>query len=140
MINTLIEAISDKLLSLFEYAVIYTEKIPQNFITPSFYIRCINHSDDILLSDNRRKSTTFDIVYFPTENSLTAQEEMNNVLAVLAENMHFINAGDRVLKSYDVTTNSDEELHYIVSYKFIALIDKKNIKMEILKERTDVNG
>lgn len=140
MINTLIEAISDKLLSLFEYAVIYTEKIPQNFITPSFYIRCINHSDDILLSDNRRKSTTFDIVYFPTENSLTAQEEMNNVLAVLAENMHFINTGDRVLKSYDVTTNSDEELHYIVSYKFIALIDKKNIKMEILKERTDVNG
>lgn len=140
MINTLIEAISGKLLSLFENGVIYTEKVPQNFITPSFYIRCIDHSDNILLSDNRRKSTTFDIVYFPTENSLTAQEEMNNVLAVLAENMHFINAGDRVLKSYDVTTNRDEELHYIVSYKFIALKDKKNIKMEILKERTDVNG
>lgn len=140
MINILIEAISDKLLSLFENDVIYTEKVPQNFITPSFYIRCISHSDNILLFDNRRKSTTFDIVYFPTENSLTAQEEMNNVLAVLAENMHFINAGDRVLKSYDVTTNRDEELHYIVSYKFIALKDKKNIKMEILKERTDVNG
>ena len=73
MINTLIEAISDKLLSLYEDAVIYTEEIPQNFITPSFYIRCINHSDDILLSDNRRKSTTFDIVYFPAENSLTAR-------------------------------------------------------------------
>ena len=140
MINLLIEAISNKLLSLFEDAVIYTEKIPQNFIAPSFYIRCINHSDDILLSDNRRKSTTFDIVYFPTENSLTAQEEMNNVLAVLAENMHFINAGDKIIKAYDVTTNRDEELHYIVSYKFIALKDNENIKMEILKERTDVNG
>ena len=140
MINTLIEAISDKLLSLYEDAVIYTEEIPQNFITPSFYIRCINHSDDILLSDNRRKSTTFDIVYFPAENSLTAQEEMNNVLAVLAENMHFIDAGDKVIKAYDVTTNKDEELHYIVTYKFIALKDNENIKMEILKERTDVNG
>lgn len=140
MINLLIEAISNKLLSLFEDAVIYTEKIPQNFITPSFYIRCINHSDDILLSDNRRKSTAFDIVYFPTENSLTAQKEMNNVLAILAENMHFINAGDKIIKAYDVTTNRDEELHYIVSYKFIALKDNENIKMEILKERTDVNG
>lgn len=139
MINLLIEAISNKLLSLFENAVIYTEKVPQNFITPSFYIRCINHSDNILLFDNRRKDSMFDIVYFPMENSLTAQEEMNNVLAVLAENMHFINAGDKIIKAYDVTTNRDDELHYIVSYKFIALKDNENIKMEILKERTDVN-
>lgn len=140
MINLLIEAISNKILSLFENAVIYTDKVPQNFITPSFYIKCITHSDNILLFDNRRKSTTFDIVYFPTENSLTAQEEMNNVLAILAENLHFINIGNQVIKAYDVESNRDEELHYIVTYKFIALKDNENVNMEILEERTGVNG
>ena len=140
MINLLIEAISNKILSLFENVVIYTDKVPQNFITPSFYIKCINHSDNILLFDNRRKSTTFDIVYFPTENSLTAQEEINNVLAILAENLHFINTGNQVIKAYDVESNRDEELHYIVTYKFIALKDNENVNMEVLNERTGVNG
>ena len=114
MINLLIEAISNKILSLFENVVIYTDKVPQNFITPS--------------------------VYFPTENSLTAQEEINNVLAILAENLHFINTGNQVIKAYDVESNRDEELHYIVTYKFIALKDNENVNMEVLNERTGVNG
>ncbi|MDO4301549.1 MAG: hypothetical protein Q4D26_09200 [Clostridia bacterium] len=140
MINTLIDAIANKIMELFEDVAVHTDKAPQDFVTSSFYIKCISHSDNILLFDNRRKAFTFDIVYFPAENSLTAQEEMNNVLAVLAENMHFINIGDKVIKDYDVETNRDEELHYIVTYKFIALKDDEDINMEILKERTGVNG
>lgn len=140
MINTLINAVANKITNLFNGIAVYTDKVPQDFITPSFYIKCINHSDNILLFDNRRKSTTFGIVYFPTENSLTAQEEMNNVLAILAENLHFINTGNQVIKAYDVESNRDEELHYIVTYKFIALKDNENVNMEILEERTGVNG
>lgn len=140
MINTLINAVANKITNLFNGIAVYTGKVPQNFITPSFYIKCINHSDNILLFDNRRKSTTLDIVYFPIENSLTAQEEMNNVLVALAENMHLVEVGNKVVKAYDTETNRDEELHYIVNYKFIAFKGNEDIKMEILKERTDVNG
>ncbi len=145
MVNMLIEAICDKLTALFEDTVVYTEKVPQNFTTPSFYIRCINYSDDILLFDNRRKIAVFDITYFPAENSLTAQEEMNSVAVKLRENMHFINVGDNILKSYDTDINKDnsndcEELHFIVSYKYILFKEKDDVKMEVLKERNDVNG
>lgn len=144
MINMLIEAISDKLTHMFEDIAVYINKVPQNFTTPSFYIRCIDYSDDILLFDNRRKTAVFDITYFPEENSLTAQEEMNNVLGVLAENMHFISAGGKAVKVYDTEVNKDssnenEELHFIMCCKFIKLKEKEDIKMEILEERNDIN-
>ena len=145
MINMLIEAIGNKLIDMFENIAVYTEKAPQNFATPSFYVRCIKHSDAILLFDNRRKTAVFDITYFPAENSLTAQEEMNSVVAVLGENLHFISVGNNILKSYDTDINKDsgndsEELHFIVSYKYILFKEKDDVKMEVLEERNEVNG
>lgn len=139
MINKLIKHIGEKLCSLYPDMPVYIDKIPQDFKTPSFYVRSITHSDNILLFNNRRKEFVFDIVYFPTENSLKAQEEINSVFYELSEELQFIEIwNNRVMKAYSIESNKEanedtEELHIIATYKTIVLQDDGDT-MRVLKE------
>lgn len=139
MINTLIEGIACKLNEGFPDITIYSEKVPQNFKTPSFYIKCLTHSDSLLLSGNKRKITNFDIMYFPSEGAYNKEKELNGVLDKLVENMRLIEAGGYKIKAYDISAKKvDDVLHYFVSYNFINLKNKENVKMEILEQHGSV--
>lgn len=141
MINTLIEGIACKLNEGFPDVTIYSEEVPQNFNTPAFYIKCLTHSDSLLLAGNKRKITSFDIMYFPSEEEHNKQEEMNRVLCLLVENMRFIEAGGYKIKAYDTSSEKvDNVLHYFTSYNFINLKSKEDVKMEILKQEGAVKN
>lgn len=139
MINALIEGIACKLNEGFPEIAIYSEEVPQNFKTPSFYIKCLTHSDSLLLSGNKRKITSFDIMYFPLERSYSKEKELNSVLSKLVENMRLIKAEGYKIKAYDISTKKvDGVLHYFVSYNFINLKNKDDVKMEILEQHGSV--
>lgn len=141
MINKLIEGISKKLYAVFGDIKIYVEEVPQGFVTPCFYIRCLTHNDSLMLFDTKKKITKFDILYFPTENSLNEEYEINNVLAVLVDSLNIIEAEGHKVKGFNSTTEKvDGVLHFFVDYNITLIKTEEDIKMEILKERTDVNG
>ncbi len=141
MINKLIEGISKKLYEVFGNVKIYVDEIPQNFVTPSFFVKCLTHNDNLMLFDTKRKITKFDILYFPTENNLNKEYEVNNVLAVLVDSLNIIEADGHKVKGLNITTEKvDGVLHFFVDYNITLIKQGENIKMENLKERTDVNG
>ena len=141
MINKLIEGISKKLYEVLGDIKIYVEEIPQNFVTPSFYIKCLTHSDNLMLFDTKKKITKFDILYFPAENNLNKEYEVNNVLAVLVDSLNIIEAEGHKVKGFNITTEKvDGVLHFFVDYNIALVKPGEDIKMENLKERTDVNG
>lgn len=141
MINCLIKGIASKLYEVFKNITIYTEKVPQGFVTPSFYIKCLTHNDELKLFESKKKITRFDITYFPSKDSLENEREINGTLAKLVDNMRVIQAEGHKIKGFDISNEKvDGVLHYFVSYNITLLKDKININMEDLKERTDVNG
>lgn len=141
MINSLINGIANKLNEVFANITIYAEKVPQDFLTPCFFIKCLTHNDDLRLFDGKKKITKFDIAYFPTEGSLAVEKEINDILAKLVDNMRVIEAEGHKIRGYEISTEKvDDVLHYFISYNLTLVKENKNVNMEDLKERTDING
>lgn len=143
MINYLINGIANKLNEVFANITIYAEKVPQDFLTPCFFIKCLTHNDDLRLFEGKKKITKFDIAYFPNEGegSLATEKEINYILAKLVDNMRVIEAEGHKIKGYEISTEKvDDVLHYFVSYNLTLIKENENMNMEELSERTDING
>lgn len=140
MINYLINGIANKLNKIFANTTIYIEKVPQNFLTPCFFIKCLTHSDDLRLFEGKKKITKFDIAYFPNEGSLETEKEINDILAKLVDNMRVIEAEGHKIRGYEISTEKvDDVLHYFISYNLTLIKENENMNMEELSERTDIN-
>lgn len=133
MINEFIESIAAAIKKFMPNIVIYSEQIPQNFKTPSCYIHCINHNQQ-LMTAGRRKLTTFDIIFFPTENGENVNEEINNVVELLVENLCIVEHNGQKYKASDVKIeNTEDEAHYIASYNYNTIYTTDDVKMRTLK-------
>lgn len=133
MINDFIYSLAAAIKEFAPNATIYSEKIPQNFKTPCFYIHCINHNQQ-LLTGGKRKMTMIEIVFFPTENGGNANTEMILAAEQLVEYMSIVEHDGKEYKGIGASTSfSDEELHYIANYNYNTLRSSDAEKMQTLK-------
>jgi len=86
MINQLKDSIATKLFSLYPTFTNYTEQVPQNFKTPSFFIDTLEPTIKKMPGKNRYyRSSPFVIQCFLDEND----REKNTQLCDIAENLLF---------------------------------------------------
>lgn len=94
MINDILYSITKILQSEFNFKV-YIDSVEQGFVTPSFYVKCINFSNEKLLTNERtpyhnKNNLSFSITYFPNEEIDTVNEDINNKITEILELLELI--------------------------------------------------
>lgn len=97
---------------------VYADSVPQNFHTPSFYVRQV--SGEFLPQRGRRYTlnSVIAVTYFPTEHAADEQKEILSVLSRLYPILEYIPGADGLpiragSLSHEIT---DHELHMSLSY------------------------
>ncbi|MGN1318070.1 MAG: DUF6838 family protein [Lachnospirales bacterium] len=140
MINDFISVIADKLAELFGNIPIYSENVPQGLQTACFYVKCINHSQN-LMTNGKRKISSFDIMYIPVENSINTEQEINDVLAKLTDEFVSVEVENKIFKGTDISVEKvDGVLHYFVNFNFNTLYKNADIMDYLKLKEVEVNG
>ena len=130
MVNSIIDGISIKLGEVFgENIDIYSESIKQGFKEPCFFIKTVSTSEDKMLASRYFRNNSFDIHYFPSENS-EKNKEMLNIAEDLYLNMEFISLvnGDELYGHKLKHEIIDDVLHFQINYDMF--IKKPSTKLD----------
>ena len=113
-------------------AVIYADSIPQDFRTPSFYVRQISGGFTALRGRRYRLDAVVMLTYFPEE-----QKEILGVLSRMYPAVEYIAGEDGVpvraeSMSHEIT---DHELHMTLSYSLCVFLRyDRGAKMQVLHQ------
>lgn len=133
MINEFIVSVAAAIKGFDSDAVVYTEFIPQDYKTPCYYIKTLNHNQQLMIH-GRRKLTVFDIAYIPTENTVNINEEINRAMELMTEYLCIVEHNGRKYKATGASCEkTDTEAHYTASYNYNTIYHDDVIKMRELK-------
>lgn len=135
MINSVKQAIVNKLLELYPGITIYDEDIPQNFKTPSFLITVIDQEYSKRL-DNKYKSTiNFDVAYFSNKAKTEIKGDCLEVQLRLLRNFDLLNKIRALEKQATIT---DNVLHLMFKVKYSELKNEEEIKINSIISEVNV--
>ena len=114
MVNDIIDGISNALYENFNDVEIYSDKLPQGFKKPCFFILSLISSEDRLLGDRAKRTLQFDVHYFPKGGNSELYEVEQKLYEVL-RHIQLLN-GDSLngLKLHGEI--EDGVLHFFVQY------------------------
>lgn len=113
----------------------YIEDIPQGFKEPSFYIRTLNSSFELVCGRRYLRKNMMIVRYFP-ESEMKPRQEINAVLDRLFPVLEYIKMGEDLLRGTKMEANiEDNILHFNVNYDFFVIKPiKRPPVMQVLKQ------
>lgn len=134
MVNSINQAIADKLNGLFNNLTIYDEKVPQNFKTPSFFISTYDQDYEKGISDRYRSTVSYDISYFP-DSEYSLNNEMYEVRSILLRKIRDLGA----YRAINIKSNiTDDVLHIMFDVKYSETVAVSEIKMNKIETNTNI--
>lgn len=134
MINSIKQAIVNKLTELYPINAIYDEDVPQNFKTPSFLITLIDQDYNKKLNVNFKSLLSFDVAYFSNKEN---NEIKNDCLTV---QLNLIRSFD-LIGSYRIlnkqTTITDNVLHFTFNINYSEI--KVDVEIPMQTQQTNTN-
>lgn len=141
MINTIIDAISNKLHQTYPTYEIYGDRdVVQGVSTPCFFIAVLSPSEDYLIGNRRHRQYPFDVHYFPVSSNDNV--ECLNVADTLLDELEYITlANNDVLrgthKNYEIV---DGVLHFRVMYNMCLKYVQELQTMQDISTTISVGG
>lgn len=120
-----------------ENCTVYADSIPQNFRTPSFYVRQISGGFAHIRGRRYRLDAVVMVTYFPPEHGQDTQEDMLSVLSRLYPALEFIRGEDGLpVQARSMTHEmTDSELHVEISYALsVFRAHDRGPKMMVLEQ------
>lgn len=134
MVNSINQAIADKLNGLFNNVTIYDEKVPQNFKTPSFFISTYDQDYEKGISDRYRSTVSYDISYFP-DSEYSLNNEMYEVRSILLRKIRDLGPYRAINIKANIT---DDVLHIMFDVKYSEAAAISEIKMNKIETNTNI--
>jgi len=134
MINSVKQAIVDKLVELYSGYTIYDEDVPQNFKKKSFLITMIEQDYNKRLNTKYKSLMSFDIAYFSDKKVTEIKADCVLVQLNLLRSFDLI-SGYRILNKQATTT--DNVLHFTFDVKYSEI--KEEIATIMQTETTNTN-
>lgn len=134
MVNSINQAIADKLNGLFNNVTIYDERVPQNFKTPSFFISTYDQDYEKGISDRYRSMVSYDISYFPN-SEYSINNEMYEVRSILLRELRDLGSYRAINIKANIT---DDVLHIMFDVKYSETVAANEIKMSKIETNTSI--
>lgn len=142
MINDVIKALARALKVNFKDSkkyTIYTENVEQGLKQPCFFIYCNNYGDELYRGKRHRVYADIVIEFIPPKEQInfgtnSVIEELFNITECVELDGNMLSGINRKVE------NAESGAVFSVRFEYFYYKDDKTDKMEILKERTDING
>lgn len=115
-------------------ATIYTEKIPQGFIRPCYFMK-VDQNDKALMNERFERTFTIQISYYP-KNQEQPREEAKRKMEMLSLCLEWIDINGRPRRMMQVkqSIKEDHTLLFETGYKCYLTRTMTHDKMEHLKQ------
>ena len=125
MTEDIIDAITTELKSKYRDCKVYTEKVPQNFAEPCFFIRQLDSDySQVGLSAKKEQNFLFTVRYFP-EAKDEALEECHGVGNRLMQLLEMVSIRNQLIRSSGIRYNvQDKVLHFFIGFDIRFYIEK----------------
>lgn len=138
-----IVAIANHLAALFTEATIYDEAVPQNFRTPSFYIRRYNTVNNWeIASQYAKREDYFEVIFFP-DDSKEKNPQMLEVEDIIHAHSRYLKFEDgSVMNIFDMNSEIvDETLQITFKLIYQVYIEKAETKLgQLTQNGVVMNG
>lgn len=135
MINSVKQAIVDKLLEIYPKHTIYDEDIPQNFKKPSFLITLVDQDYNKRLNNKYKSLISFDVAYFSDKRTTEIKEDCLRIQLNLFRGFDLIGTY-RVLDKQ--ATIVDNVLHFTFDITVSEMREEAFIKMQKQETNTKI--
>ena len=145
MLNTVLDAVTNKLDSLFPDVTIYTDAVEQGLIEPCFFVGFLEPSEKSMIGQRCFRRFNMSIQYLPG-NVEQISRELNRVADALLDGMEWITlANGDMLKGNNKSCHcEDGVLTFLVDYNMFVIRKKEEIEsmegIEIGTELMERNG
>lgn len=120
-----------------EDTVIYADELPQDFRTPSFYIRQISGGFTGLRGRRYRLEAQVMVTYFPAEHANDRQKDILGMLSRLYPALEYITGADGMPLRADGMSHeiTEDGLHLTLSYRIpVFRTHDRGVKMQVLHQ------
>lgn len=118
IVKGIIKALNNEFGNNYTY---YINDIPQGFEEPSFYVRLLDSSFNLIYGNRYLRKNIFMIRYFP-KSELEPQQEINAILDRLYPILEYIYMENDLIRGTNMEANIvDNILHLQINYDFFAI-------------------
>lgn len=135
MINSVKQAIVDKLSEIYPTYTVYDEDIPQKFNKPSFLIVLINQDYGKRMNRKFKSTISFDISYFTDKSTAETKEDCLNVQLNLFRSFDLI---DNFRVANKQATITDNVLHFTFDVNYSEIKTDTEIFMKTQQTNTNL--
>ena len=133
MINSIIQAIANRIAELYPGITIYVEDVPQNFVTPSFNICLTDQNYSKRMNVKFKSLLSFDIAYFSAE-TIEIRNDCLDVQLKLVRGFDFI---ETCWTRNKRVATVDNVLHFTFDLETSEI--KKELSTKMLRQQTNTN-
>lgn len=99
----------------------YVNQVPQNYQTPSFYIRQVSGSFELIRWPRYLRRHLYMVTYFPPERNRHKEEDMQAVLCRMYPVLEFIGKDGQLIRGTSMSHTVDKDaLHVEIHYDFFV--------------------
>lgn len=135
MINSIKQAIKNKLLELYPKYTIYDEDVPQNFKKSSFLISLTDQDYNKRLNNKFKSLISFDVAYFSNKRITEIKEDCFDMQVSLFRGFDLID-NYRVLNKQSIIT--DNVLHFTFDINYSEIREDISDKMQTHETNTNI--
>lgn len=120
--------------------VIYSERLPQGFKAPCFFIREVKRSRTRVVGDRFRERAQVEVAYYP-KDKLNAREECYAVSNAMFELMELVRTEDGLIRGVEKRSEVENgTLKFFVTFELFTVSRKSAEMMERLEYASRANG
>lgn len=114
----------------------YVSQVPQNYRTPSFYIRQVSGSFELVRWPRYIRRHLYMVTYFPPDRNTHKADDMQAALCRMYPVLEFVHMGDSLIHGTNMSHTVDKDaLHLEVHYDFhVFRYVERPDKMEVLEQ------
>lgn len=141
IIGALSKAINKTLNTNTKKYTVYIENVKQDLKGPCFFVYCKDYKDELYRGKRYKVEADIAIEYMPHEDEEKTNKDVNGILQQLYNITENIEVDGNLLRGLNrQVENADGCVVFSVKYEYFYYKTDDIETMEILKERTDVNG
>lgn len=141
IINSLSRAINKELNADTNKYTVYTENVKQGLKQPCFFIYCSNYKDERYRGNRYKVNADIAIEYSPPDDEENINADVNNIVEALYDITEYIEVEGGILQGNErQIENAENCIVFSVNYGYFYYKTEDTEVMEILEERTGVNG
>ncbi len=140
--NDLITGVMTRLRDTFgEDTTIYLDEVKQELNEPCFFVRTLEISQELVVSNRYRRIYHLDIEYHPKDRQQTSRE-IADVANTMLMAMEYIHIGENLTRGTNIRYEvQDKVLHFFVDYDFFVFKVPDEVPyMENLIQQSNVKG